>query len=198
MLFDYFKTQPSNIDLSDKCLFQKLSILLLLLGAQSVNTIFCFHVDEMTINDISITFAPSHVLKHSSKSNKLNVFTYRSYPQDVRLCVVDCLKVYLDRRKPKVPENEKNLFITHKKPYKAATIDTLRRWVKNALEEAGIYNFSAHSCRSASTSKAKNLNIDLEEIMKRACWKNESTFKKHYDKEIIEYNDESFNKILEQ
>ena len=104
---------------------------------------------------------------------------------------------YLDRRKNKVSSSIKQLFITNKKPYRPASIDTLRRWRKTSLNNAGINNFSSHSCRSASTPKAKNLNIDMDVILKKACWANVSTFKKFYDKNICDNVNLSMNKILE-
>ena len=65
ILFDYFRKLASNESLDDQTLSHKLCILLLLLGGQRVNTIFWFRTDELVINNISATFAPSHVLKHS-------------------------------------------------------------------------------------------------------------------------------------
>ena len=35
--------------------------------------------DTMVINDLSITFAPHQVLKHSRPGRNLDVFEYRSY-----------------------------------------------------------------------------------------------------------------------
>ena len=40
------------------------------------------------------------------------------------------------------------------------------------------------SCRVAATSKAKKLNVNMEDILKQCCWKNMKTFKKHYEREI--------------
>ena len=55
-----------------------------------------------------------------------------------------------------------------------------------------------HSCRAAVTSKAKKLNVNMEDILKQCCWKNMKTFKKHYEKEIIYYYDDDvhFMKII--
>ena len=54
------------------------------------------------------------------------------------------------------------------------------------------------SCRAAATSKAKKLNVNMEDILKQHCWKNMKTFKKHYEKEIIYYavDDVDFMKII--
>ena len=54
------------------------------------------------------------------------------------------------------------------------------------MSEAGINSglFTFHSCRFASTSKAIEVNIDLQTILKSANWSGDSTFKKHYLREI--------------
>ena len=59
-----------------------------------------------------------------------------------------------------------------------------------------IYDFSPHSCRSASTSKAMVAGVCID-VMRKACWSNEQTFQTFYKKEIIADNDEEpMNKIL--
>ena len=96
------------------------------------------------------------------------------------------------------------LFITTVKPHKKASKDSISRWIKLTMSEAGInYGlFASHSCRSASTSKATEANIDLQTILKSANWPWVSTFKKNYLREIQqEYpqiEDNFALKLLEQ
>ena len=55
-----------------------------------------------------------------------------------------------------------------------------------------------HSCRAAATSKAKKLNVNMEDILKQGCWKIMKNFHTHHEKEII-YNaedDVDFMKII--
>ena len=89
------------------------------------------------------------------------------------------------------------MLISLKKPFHAVSDDTVRRWIKDLLQECNIFNFSAHSCRSAATSKAKVLGVDIDLILEKACWKNEGTFRKHYDKLIISNDNDTFIKILD-
>ena len=60
-----------------------------------------------------------------------------------------------------------------------------------------VVNFSPHSCRAASSSKAKRIDINLNEITTRGCWENRKIFLKYYDREITEYapDDKDFNRI---
>ena len=197
ILFDYFQRIGDNSTLSDEQLTYKLLILLLLLGGQRINTIFWFHIDELIINDISATFAPSHVLKHSRDHRRQDIFEYRSYP-DKTLCAIDCLQTYIKRRQGRAPEDMKKLFITIKKPYKEASTDTLRRWVKTLFNITGIFDFSPHSCRSAASSKASVIGVNIDNILKKGCWSNIRTFHNYYEKEILDYAmEEPFNKLLD-
>ena len=83
------------------------------------------------------------------------------------------------------------LFITYRKPYHAASIDTRQIWIKEILAETNlIKNFTPHSCRSASTTKAFNMSLDILDVLRKACWSNAI-------KEIIRYKGEGFNKIME-
>ena len=51
-------------------------------------------------------------------------------------------------------------------------IYNIAKWVKNILSEAGISMqiFSSRSCRSSDSSKAKDVNIDFDNIVKIGCW----------------------------
>ena len=45
--------------------------------------------------------------------------------------------------------------------------------------------FWAHSTRGASISKAKDKGLLCQEIMNMAKWKKESTFRRHYLRDIV-------------
>ena len=96
ILFRYFEQQGDNDSLSDKLLTQKLLILLLLLGAHRSSTVKLFSVSNMVLNDLSVTFIPTEVLKHSRKGKPQDKFEYRSYT-DKKLCIISCLREYLTR-----------------------------------------------------------------------------------------------------
>ena len=70
-------------------------MLLLLLGVHRLSTIKMLEVDFMIINDISVTFIPKVVLKHSRKGESTDKFEYRAYKGNNRLCVLDCLMEYI-------------------------------------------------------------------------------------------------------
>ena len=152
----------------------------------------------MTITDIGVTSLPNHVLEPSKSGKKLDSFHYRAY-HNKRLCVVDCLKEYLKRRSTKVQTDTKSLLITYGKPFRAAAIDTMRRWVKDLFIETSILKeCTPHTCRSAATSRASKLNVNIAEILKQSCWRNAKTFFNFYKKDIVYYapEDVDFMSIL--
>ena len=73
-----------------------------------------------------------------------------------------------------------------KKPFRAAAIDSMRRWVKDLFIETSILKgYTPHTCRSAATSKGSQLNVDFAEISKQGCWKNAKTFFNFHKKDIV-------------
>eukprot|EP00794_Sanderia_malayensis_P017100 gene17100-18820_t len=129
-------------------------------------------------------------MKHSKPGKPLECISYKRYTGNTKLCVVHCAEEYLKRRKLLVDENTHQLLVTYGKPHKEASSDTVSRWIKNELSNAGINVniYKAHSCRAASASKAKAIGAPINEILKHGCWKRPSTFTKYYSKDIIGTN----------
>ena len=197
IMLEYFRSLGHNRQVSDKYLSQKLLALLLLLGGQQLNSVFHFTIDRMIISSTSVTFSPEVVLKHSKPGRKLDIFKYRPY-SDPKLCVLESVKEYIHGRNDRVDKEQKSLFITDRKPYRTASIDTMRRWIKETFAETNlIKNFTPHSCRSASTTKAFNMSLDILDILRKSCWSNAKTFLQHYRNKIVSYEGVDFNKIME-
>ena len=93
--------------------------------------------------------------------------------------------MYVIHTKPLRGE-ETQLLISFVKPHRAVSKDTIGRWVKCVLANAGIdtNQFGAHSTHSASTLAAKRSGLDMTTIMRAAGWSNASTFARFYDKPI--------------
>ena len=73
--------------------------------------------------------------------------------------IMSYLREYLTRQDKNVGLNTAQLIITLKKSLIGTSIDAIN-----------MVDFSPHSSRVASTSKAKNMEIDLDEIFKRGCF----------------------------
>ena len=83
-------------------------------------------------------------------------------------------------------QKETGFLISFKKPHNKVSRDTIRRWVKAALELSGVDTsiFTPHSTRVASNSKAAT-NIPLKTILRTAGWRRRSTFATYYNKPVI-------------
>ena len=112
---------------------------------------------------------------------------YHHYPENQKLWIVNCLKSYIGMRNALVKEEVKDLIISFGKPYKPVLHETTSRWIKSELTDAGVDTsvFKAHSCRSASSSKVKDIGVSLNEILKRGCWKSKHAFRTYYSRDII-------------
>ena len=94
--------------------------------------------------------------------------------------------------------SESKLLISFRKPHRAVSKDTVARWVKSTLSNAGIdvTSFATQSTRAASTSHSVNkAGLSLAQVVKSAGWANGSTFAKFYNK--LPQNDNHGNVILE-
>ena len=139
----------------------------------------------MSLTKNQVSFAIDKLLKNSSAKHHLSEITFNSYPPDNRICVVYTLHRYLERTNT-IRGDIKELLITTTKPAKPASTDTLRRWTKTTLTEAGIdmNMFKPYSTRSAAVSKAAQ-SIKVKDIVKAIGWQSEKMFVKHYNKKLI-------------
>ena len=98
-------------------------------------------------------------------------FVYQKYKGNAKLCIVNWTQFYLGKQNFKVDDNKKKLIITYWKPHKNGSADNIPRCVikklKNTKIDLNIYK--AHSCRAASSSKAKQIEMSVPEILKRGC-----------------------------
>ena len=110
---------------------------------------------------------------------------FRAYPECPESCSVKNLLNYLDTRLTR--SSDPALFISTTKPYKSVSRDTIARWIKNTKDaniDTGL--FTAYTCRSASTSKAKLAGLNIKTILNSANWTKDNIFKRYYFKEIQE------------
>lgn len=177
----YLSTLGKPQDISLKILTHKLAMLIAILSGQRRQTLHAFEIDSMQLTSDSCTFINTSLLKTSRPGKHLAPIKFVKYAPDVNLCVVSHVAEYLKRTEP-LRAQQSNLFISYQRPYKTVSADTISRWLKNILSEAGIdiSKFGAHSTRSAPTSAAKSVNVPIDVIMNTAGWSQESSFAKFY------------------
>ena len=112
-------------------------------------------------------------------------------PEDRLWCPVRGLKWYLSRTKDLRGEC-KQLFITSIPPHRAASKDTIARWIVQAIQSSTSADWPspsgnpahAHEVRAMVTSWAFFRGVPMEDIIKAACWKSPSTFTSCYLKDV--------------
>lgn len=183
-----FLANVSNDSISLELLSRKLVMLLALATGQRIQTLSLIKMSNMTIYNDRIIITISDLIKTSGIGRAQPVLNLPYY--DIRPCVCPAatIKSYLSATLSIRPENEDRLILTYKKPHKAASSQTIGRWMKLTLQESGIdiSIFGAHSTRHASTSAASRSGISIDIIQRAAGWSNQSTtFANFYNRPIV-------------
>jgi hypothetical protein len=171
-------------------------MLIALLSGQRCQTIHALNIAGMTIDTHPIrqhVFQIHELLKTSRPGKHFSQLVLQSYPEDKELCVFDVLQTYVARTQP-LRANYTQLLISYQKPHRPVTSETIARWIRKVLDNAGIdtTTFGAHSTRAAATSAAKCAKLSVNTIMNAAGWTNAATFSRFYDKPITPATETNF------
>lgn len=183
-VLSYISKLGPNDQLDLRMLSKKLSALLALCSGQRVQTLSKLKISEMHFHPDKVVFNISARLKTS----KPGVGTTVELPtySDESLCVVKCLQDYI--RVSQEKRKSDTLLIQTRAPFKEASSQTISHWLKEVLSEAkiNVAEFSSHSFRHASTSKALNFGVSIDSIFRCAGWSPSSqVFAKFYKRPIL-------------
>ena len=156
LLLQYLDSLENN-SIDFKLLLYKVTVLLTILSRERVSTLHKFRLSQLQLTtDMAVFNLGDSLLKHSKPGRSTAPIIFHRYPHGRRLCPLRAIQDYIQQRNLLAPQVEE-FFITHRKPYRPASKDTLARRVKNVLTSSGIdtSQYAAHSCRSASASKAE-------------------------------------------
>ena len=174
---------PNELDL--KSLTLKLVMFVALVSAQRAQNIHLLDLQFMKVSGDSVEFVfPTHI-KQSRSGYKVPSVILNAYPSDSRLCVVTHLNIYREKTRS-LRGVETKLFICYIKPYRGVSKDTIARWIRTVMMNAGldVKIFKPHSTRSATTSKATQTCVPIENILKHAGLSNHRTFDRFYNKPV--------------
>ena len=175
-------------NISLKHLSLKLTMLLALNTSQRVQTLQVLNISNTTMRVNECVFVIGSVLKtKTTKPGKhLTNIRIQALVDNKNLCPVEHLKKYLDKTST-IRGLHTQLLLSYQKPHRPVSTDTIARWIKVLLTEAGINItvFSAHSTRAASASAAHSKGISIDKILATAGWSTESTFCRFYRKPIV-------------
>ena len=115
---------------------------------------------------------------------KLEIFAFQ---KDTNLCVIETLKLYLDRSQEWRDEKNTQLLLGINKPHKSFSVSTVPRWIKDVMSLSGIdvSLLKGYSTGSASTSRASLFGASIQEFLGKSRWSNESTWQKFYKKPLV-------------
>lgn len=185
LVIDLFKRWPCNENLSLRSLTLKLVGMISLLSAQRVQTLAAIDIVNIHFNTTGVEICIPMILKTSKPGKLQPSIVLQSYEMNVNICPVNVIKRYLEVTKDFRKSN--NLFLSLESPHNAVTSQTISRWLKLLLSEAGIDTsiFKAHSYRHSSTTKAAEMGVSIDVIFSRAGWtRSSSMFARYYKKQI--------------
>ena len=183
IVLDYLKTISIN-DISLNMLTKKLALLLALCSAQRVQTIKAIKLSQAHITESACIFYLDSVLKTTTPRRHQSPLEFSLFCE-ANLCIVRHVNMYIDMTK-NIRGGSDQLLISYVTPYKPVSRDTIARWLKCMLTMSGVDTkvFSAHSTRSAATSKMHSCGEPIDLILKSAGWSTESTFAKFYKRSV--------------
>lgn len=148
-------------------------------------SIHLLDINCMTQTETTSFFVVTHNVKQSKSGPKKPVIKLEIYSLDERLCVVTLLKENLRRTTPMRGEHSQ-LFLNDARPFSPVLLDSISRWFKTVMQQAGIdiTKFMPHTTRAASTSGAKRNAVPLENILTAAGWTSDCVFAKYYNKPL--------------
>ena len=185
IVLEFLKNWFPYEDLPLSHLTHKVVMLLALSSAQRAQTLHVINVNNVSFADDLVEIPIFKLLKQTTARNRKFLIRLKPFKDQPSLCVIKCLRAYIEKTKV-LRGNEEQLLISFVKPHKPVTTQTISRWLKLVLQKAGIdVKFKAHSTRAASVSKSKQNNVNIDEILKKAGWSNDKTFKRFYDKIIV-------------
>ena len=109
--------------------------------------------------------------------------------EDLLLCPVRCLRVYLQCTAPGV-NHPRRLFVSPKNPLRSISKNAISYFLQEIIAEAGASSVAgvvprAHSIRGVATSTAFHRNWSITSIVNAACWRSSSVFTSFYLKDLF-------------
>ena len=190
-ILDKFQEEPwvTTTDMELKSVSMKVVMLILLTTSKRGQIIPALDLDNMIESEDSFHFQiPCTQLKEGRPGYKPKLIKLSKF-SDQNICVVYHLKEYL-RRTQEIRGEVRQVFVTAKKPHtchRPVSRDTVSRRVKETLKRCGVdtTEFAAGSTRAASSSKAKQKGVPLDEILEAGGWSRATTFTAWYDKKLV-------------
>lgn len=137
-----------------KTLSKKLVVLLALGSGQRIQTLSLIKICNITETGEGIEIKLPDRVKTTRVGSRQPVLRWPKFQTNPGLCIVNTLSQYL-KLTGHLRNGEESLLITLNRPNSKVQMDTIARWIKDALTDLGVSKqFSAYITRDESTSKA--------------------------------------------
>ena len=188
MVLDYFRSLPQNKHLSIPLLGKKTVTLIMLATARRQVDIAALSLLHMRQLSDKILLNIPHACKTYKCAFFMNQMITLEKFDDSKVCAVRALKKYLS--KTRKLRNSQTIFITQNPPYKGATSQTLRRWIRDSLTAAGVDMriFNPYSTHAVAASKEAFTSGPLKAAMDKGQWRSENSFYCHYLCKVTYFN----------
>lgn len=188
IVLEYLSNLYPNETLSLEKLTHKCTTLLALATGQRTQTLFLIKLPNIKMYDNRIIITITDLIKTSGVGRAQPVLDLPFFLDKPSICPAATVKAYLSVTATIRSSTETRLLLTFKKPHKAASSQTIGRWIKLTLEASGVDTsvFSAHSTRHAATSAALRAGLSVDTIRRCAGWTGHSTvFANFYNRPVV-------------
>lgn len=199
VVLNYVSNWYPNLKLGIDKITKKLAILLALCTAHRVQTLSLIKLENITVVQNGIKIAITDIIKTSAPGREQPVLFLPYFRENLNICPASVLKDYIFVTKNLRTANAGNLLLTTKQPHRAASAQSISRWIKQVLSESGVdtRTFSAHSTRHAATSAASSAGLNVDTIRKTAGWTGTSTaFARFYNRPILNSDESDFARAV--
>ena len=196
-LLNFLKDPPfeplSSASLED--LTHKVVVLVALACGRRCSELHALAVgDHLTLSRAGATlyFRPGFLAKNERSSFTASpiflpdIAIGSSVSEDRFWCPVRALRYYLKRTKL-LRDDTDQLFVTSRKPHKAASKRSIARWICEVIHRSGAIvkgRVTAHSTRAVASSTAFLKGVTAEEVINTVAWKTASTFSTTYLRDL--------------
>lgn len=181
------KLEQVEYDVKSLTMFtKKVAFLLTLLAGQRVSTIGNLKVEDIHLGTEKVTILVTDLVKQTKPGNHQRPLSFHRFTARPNLCMYSLLSKYIEITRPlrSGTGDTANLFITTVPPHHNARLNTISNWIRSVLQDNGLNNYGPHSLRSAATSKWSRAAAPVDDIMRAAGWKRESTFRRFYNRPL--------------
>lgn len=204
IVLDYLATWYPNEALTLEQLSKKLVVLLALATGQRCQTLSLIKNSNIRISNDRIIIIVTDITKTSAAGKSPPILDLPFFRQRSCICPAETLLFYKNKTDCNRSDSTNltdNLILTFKKPFHAASSQTIGRWIKQILAASGIDTsvFGAHSTRHAATSAAQQAGVSVDVIRRTAGWTEQSAvFANFYKRPIVNHDSTFANALFSQ